>query len=312
MNVQDILTTRLALSEFHKRPTYKAEDASLEKSIRKGGIEQPLVLVRDGESLIVADGGRRLLLAKALHIPKVPAVIHDLPQAEDAQAYALKLRFITDEHRQDLLPSQRAQLLQTIKDTRGFGNTELADYLGVAAESIRNWLSPLSYCPEVIAVLDSGRITMNGARVFEGMTPHGQKWILDHHMDELTGEGSKDGLATKLRKQYPPEKNKNFYTNPDVTRRNLDIAKDRRGQQRRAHQTRVANSPTAEKKALLGSVELKAVEIAENKQELSELKADIEAATPLVAAIMRNKGLRALVPDGMMEELKAFGDVYVG
>lgn len=312
MNATEILTTRLALSEFHKRPTYKAEDASLEKSIRKGGIEQPLVVVRDGENLIVVDGGRRLLLAKTLHIPKVPAVMHDLPEGEDAQAYALKLRFIVDEHRQDLLPSQRAQLLQTIKDTRGFGNTELADYLGVAAESIRNWLSPLSYCPEVIAVLDSGRITMNGARVFEGMTPHGQKWILDHHMTELTGEGSKDGLATKLRKQYPPEKHRNFYTNPEVTRRNLDIAKDRRGQQRSAHRTRVANTTAEEKKRLMGSVEMKATEIAENKEELAELKRDIEAATPVVAAIMRNKDLRKYVPEGMFDELKAFADVYVG
>lgn len=312
MIATEILTTRLSLSEFHKRPTYKAEDASLEKSIRKGGIEQPLVVVRDGENLIVADGGRRLLLAKALHIPKVPAVIHDLPTGEDAQTYALKLRFIVDEHRQDLLPSQRAQLLQTIKDTRGFGNKELADYLGVASESIRNWLSPLSYCKEVIAVLDSGRITMNGARVFEGMTEHGQKWILDHHMDELTGEATKEGLPTKLRKQYPPEKNKNFYTNPDVTRRNLEIAKDRRGKQRVAWRTRIANSPTLEKKTLLNSVELKTVEITENKDELKELKADIEAAVPLVAAIQRNKALRALVPDGMMEELEAFARVYVG
>lgn len=308
MNTQEILTSKLALNSFLERPPSIAEDMTLERSIRDTGVQQPLVAVQIGDVLQVVDGGRRLTIAKRLGIPKLRVTVYEVPKDKDARLYPLELRFHLDEHRQDLMPTQKAELIQKLKDAHGYGNTEMAAYLGVAPESIRNWLSPLSYCKEVRDLLDNRTITMNAARVFEGMTDHGQRYVLKHHLTEMTGAGGKDGLATKLRRQYPPMKHQNFYTNPETTERNLGIAKQRRG----AHRTRVANTTTEEKKRLLGSVEMKEAELADIEEELAEMKPDIEASVPIVAAIMRNKSLRALVPEGMFEELKAFSDVYVG
>lgn len=306
MNVQEILTAKLALSPFLERPPSIAEDLTLERSIRDTGVRQPLVAVQIGDNLQVADGGRRLIAAKKLGIPKLRVAIYELPEGEDARLYPLKLRFILDQHRQDLLPSQRAELLAKIKAAHGFGNTEMAAYLGVAPESIRNWLSPNSYIKEIRDLLDSFTITMNAARIFEGMSEHGQRYILKHHLAEMTGPGGKDGLATKLRKQYPPLKNRNMYTDPEGTERNLGIAKQRRG----AVRSRVANTTTEEKKRLLSSVEIKEAEIASLDEDIAEMDRDINAAMPIVAAIFRNKSLRALVPDSILEELERFHEAY--
>lgn len=306
MNTQEVLASELTVNAFLERPPSVAEDTTLERSIRDTGVQQPLVAVRIGDTLQVVDGGRRLIIAKRLGIPKIRVTIYDVPEDKDARAYPLELRFHLDQHRQDLLPSQRAQLLAKIKEAHGFGNTEMAAYLGVAAESIRNWLDPLNYVPEVIEVLDSGKITMNSARIFVGMTPHGQKYILKHHIDELTGSGGKDGLATKLRRQYPPMKHRNFYENPEVIERNLDIAKQRR----KAVQTRVSNTTAEEKKRLLGSIEMKKAEISANKEELAEIKEDINFAIPNIAAIFRNPKLLATVPKEILPQLEAFADAY--
>lgn len=307
MNVQEILTSKLAITPFLERPPSGPEDATLERSIRDTGIQQPLAAVQIGDTLQVVDGGRRLLIAKRLSIPKVRVAIYDLPATENPRLYPLKLRFILDQHRQDLLPTQRAELLAKIKEAHGFGNTEMAAYLGVVPESIRNWLSPLSYCKEVQGLLDSSRLTMNGARVFEGMTEKGQRYVLEHHLGQLEGPGDKGDLTATLRRKYPPNRFPHMYTNPEASARNLDIAKRRRG----AVRTKVANTTMQEKKRLLDSVELKTAEIEENKSELAELKADILAAVPIVAAIMRNKAIREVVPAEVMEEIQAFAKVYV-
>lgn len=306
MKTDLLATDKLTLTAFHERPSGGAEDVTLERSIKDTGIQQPLVVLRVGDDYQLIDGGRRLIIARRLGLPKVPVAVHEVPKGEDAGLYGLKLRFALDEHRQDLFPTQRAQLLQKIKDTRGFGNTELAAYLGVVPESIRNWLSPISYCPEVQDMLDRGAFTMNAARVFEGMTEHGQRYVLKNHLPELTGEGGKDALPARLRAKYPPAKFRNFYTNPEATERNLGLAKQRRA----AVRSRVAATPAAEKRKLLESVESKAAEIKDNKIELEELRADITAATPIVAAILRNRELKALLQPEMLEELELFGQHY--
>lgn len=303
----DLLSTdRLTLTAFHERPSGGAEDVTLERSIKDTGIQQPLVVLRVGDDYQLIDGGRRLIIARRLGLPKVPVAVHEVPKGEDAGLYGLKLRFALDEHRQDLFPTQRAQLLQKIKDTRGFGNTELAAYLGVVPESIRNWLSPISYCPEVQDMLDRGVFTMNAARVFEGMSPHGQVWVLKHHLAELTGEGGKDALPARLRAKYPPAKFRNFYTNPEATERNLGLAKQRRA----AVRSRVAATPAAEKRKLLESVEMKQAEIRDNKEEIAAMKEDIEKAVIPVATVIRTPQLWALVPEDMREELKMFAQHY--
>lgn len=310
MNVELIATDRLRVSAIHERPSTPTEDKALRNSIKAGGVQQPLTLLRVGDDLRVVKGGRRLRMAKELGLPKVPCTIEEAPKGEDPELYAVKLRFQLDHHRQDLLPLVRAQMLEELRTKHGLTVSQIADYLGIVPESVRNWLDPLTYIEEVQHLLNVGTINLNGARVFVGLTEHGQRWILKHHLDELTGAGGKDGLAQKLRKQYPPAKFPQFYVNPKATERNLELAKNRRV----AVRSRVANTSAADKKKLLNTVEMKQAQIDQNKEDLKEMKEGIRAAVPIVSAIVRNKKLQEAIPEQyreeMMEEFRRFAEEH--
>jgi ParB/RepB/Spo0J family partition protein len=292
----DRLTVSVAREASHTR-----EDETLKASIAKTGIQQPLVVLSVGDELRLVDGWRRLTIARELGLPKVPVVIHEVPKDREPEEYAGTLRFILDEHRQDLLPSQRAELLMKIKSMTGFGNPEMATFLGVNKESIRNWLDILHYDEAVVKLLDSATIALNTARVFVGMTHEGQRHILKKHRDELLAAGKKEQFAKKMRGLYPPDKYPAFYVDPKVTQKNLQIASSMRKKAKAA-----PAYDAAEKRRLLASVELKESELADNRLEIKETKEECILFAPVVNGILRHKTLRDMVPDTMIEELEIF------
>lgn len=290
--------------EFLRETTHSTEDDQLLDSIKKGGVQQPLIVLRFGDGYRVIKGTRRLAAALTLGIPKVPCVVEEVPEGQDPLAYARRIRFITDEHRQDLLPSQRAEIIERLKADMKFTNEDVAAYLGVVPDTVTNWTAPLRYIPEVRDVIDDGRLTMRAARVFVGLTEKGQRHILREHLKELTGEGT--GMVhKKLRKLYSPAAHPEFYRDKEKA-----VARLTRTQPK----NRAPRSYSAdEKRQLLNNVELKENELLDGKEEAKALREEIEAAIPIIAAIQRNRSLREYVaqkyPD-MVDELKAFEDAY--
>ena len=290
--------------EFNRWGDSRTDDGILTKSVEKGGVQQPVILLRDGECLHLVKGSRRIGAAKAVGIPKVSAVIDQLPEGESADSYIRRLRFILDEHRQDLLPSQKAELIVKLKDTLTLNNGQVAAYLGVDADSITNWLAVRRYVPEVIAQMDAGALTMQVARVFDGMSPEGQRYVLKEHQADLT-TNRKAGIHKEIRSLYPPTKFPKFYANAEKSAARLN-SKKRTKREAKPRQTYTAD----EKKRLLHSVEMKEDELEELQAEMKELKGECIAAGPIVAAVLRNPKLRHLVPEEMIAELERFADAY--
>lgn len=293
--------------DFDRWGDSKTDDGILVKSVEKGGVQQPVILLKVGDELRLIKGSRRLGAAKAIGVPKVPAVIDSLPEGEDVESYSRKLRFILDEHRQDLLPSQKAELIVKLKETLHLNNGQVAAYLGVDADSITNWLAVRRYVPEVVSAMDSGALTMQVARVFDGMSPEGQRHVLMEHREELTTK-RKAGVHKEIRSLYPPTKFSSFYQNADKAAARLKSAKSGAKKKRnvKARQT----FSTDEKKRLLNSVGLKEDELAELKAESKDLKEECIATGPIIAAILRNPKLKKAVPENMLPELERFAEVY--
>lgn len=282
----------------------KVDDDVLAKSIRAGGIQQPLVVIADGDMFRLVRGSRRLAIASSLGIPKVPVVVASVPDGMAPDVFVRRLRFILHEHQQDLLPSQRAELIVKLREMMGLSNAALAQFLGVDADSITNWLAVRKYVPEIVTAMDAGAVTMKAARVFDGMSETGQRSIWKKHRREICTESGGE-LHQVMRRSYPPEQFPSFYRDPAKMTARLNQKKQKRAGKSRADYT------ATEKKRLLSDVQFGEAEIAALKDEQSELKADIEAATPVVGAILRNRKLRALVPAEMLPELDRFAEVYV-
>ena len=284
------------------RPS-KVDDDVLVRSIRQGGIQQPLVVLPVGNGYQLVDGSRRLAAARELGLPKVPAVVDTPPGDIDPTTYGRRIRFILDEHRQDLLPSQKAELILKLKETMALNNGQMAAYLGVDPDSITNWLAIRRYIPDVVRAIDVGALTMQQAKAMEGMGEEGQRTVWKKHADELSQ--ARGGSHRRIREQYPPDKFPHFYVDP--AKRAAILARGKRvGKGGKAK----ASYTSDEKKKLLASVEMKEAELAELKEEVAQSKREIAAASPVIAALLRDSKLRALIPEEMLPELERFAESY--
>ncbi len=288
-----------------QRPISKVSDDLLRKSIAApgGGIQQPLVIVEDGKRWILAKGSRRLRVARALKLARVPCVVLKAPAGRDVEDYARQLRFVLTEARQDLIPSQKADLILKLRERFEMNNRQVAAYLGIAPDSVTNWLAVKNYIEPVRQAIDGGKLTMQASRVFVGLTEQGQRSIWKAHSDELMN--AKGNVHRRLRKQYSTTAFPQFYRDPALIE---DRLKRKSGKRKGGARQAIG---TAEKKSLLKSFEFKEAELREFQRESQRLKEEITAATPIIAAILRNEKLRALVPSEMLPELERFAEIYI-
>src|SRR5262249_13326674 len=113
-NAKMIAIEHLRIPEKYVTPARKVDDEILRNSIKLTGVQQPLVVVRISDTAYwVVDGIRRLRIAESLGMTELPCVLdHGVEDVDDEAEYRNRIRFILDEHRQDLLPTQRAALIK--------------------------------------------------------------------------------------------------------------------------------------------------------------------------------------------------------
>ncbi len=292
-----------------ERPADAVADDLLRKSIEasqtkeSNGIQQPFIGVEDGPRILLVDGLRRRRIAPTLGITKVWCIVDKAPKGDNPEEYVRRLRFILDHHRQDLMPSQKAELIETLKRQFGLSQKQCALYLGVDEDSITNWLAVRQYVPEIVAELDQGTLTMKAARPFRGLSAKGQRHVWKEHGSDLAQRGG-GNLHKTLRAQYPPTKFPDFYKDPQMARAQLTNKSGPRKSKPRPSLSK------EEKSRLLNSFEVREASLKKLQKEEKQLTLEIRAATPIIAAIMRNEKLLALVPKDMREELEVFAAEY--
>jgi ParB/RepB/Spo0J family partition protein len=302
---ESIKITQIQVPDKYRRSGDVVEDDKLRHSIERTGIQQPLVVskLNDGKFVLI-DGFRRLEVAKYLKHLQVPCVIDDLPKGVPPEEYRDRIRFILDEHRQDLFPSQRASLIKTLMANFKMNNKEVGEYLGVDATTIHNWLVVGKLIPEVQKAVDSGQITEHSARVFDGMTDTGQKRIWrDKKADFKKLSGGK--LHQDIRKKYHPNENPDFYCKPERVAMKL-----KRKKQKRASVSRPKIS-ASEMEMLSKDVELREAELKDAEKDLKEIKHEISLAVNVIRPIIQNEKLFQLVPADIKPQLKRFAEIYI-
>jgi ParB/RepB/Spo0J family partition protein len=304
MNAFLVSTDHITVPEFVERPLNKVADSRDADSIKKSGIQQALIVVPDGNRLLLAKGLRRLRIARSLGLGKVPVIKALAPKGYDPEVYVRELRLALDMHRQDLLPSQKCSLVETLKERFNMTNKQVAAYLGIDADSVTNWLAVKGYIDPVKQALDAGRLTMQAARVFDGMTDEGQNAVLKKHEKELfTSAGGR--THKELRRMYPPEQFPTYYRKPELVAQRLSAKGGKRKSKARPTIT------SQEKRRLSNSLEMREIELREGVLEEKRLKAEIMASIAPLSAILRNEKLRSMIPEEMGPELERFAEIYV-
>lgn len=158
----------------------------LESSIREHGVLQP-VLVRPspGGTYELIAGERRWRAATSAGLKAVPAIVR---QMDDRGA--LEVALVENLQREDLNPVERARAYRRLLADFGLSQDDVARRVGRSQSSVANTLRLLGLPGEVLASLESGRITEGHARALLAI-PEKQKLL------ETWKQVEKKGLSVR-------------------------------------------------------------------------------------------------------------------
>lgn len=132
----------------------------LASSIRMHGVIQPLVLNKqdDGNYLIIA-GERRWRASRLAGRSSVPAVVKNFT---DRQIKEISL--IENLQREDLNPIEAARAIKHLMEEYGLTQETVAERIGKSRSNVANTLRLLSLYPEVVDLIESGKLSAGHAR----------------------------------------------------------------------------------------------------------------------------------------------------
>lgn len=171
---------RVPLDEIRANPDQPrrtfddAELAALADSIRRHGILQPLVVVRESEGFRLVAGERRLRAAKLAGLTDVPVVVREDPSA----SHSLALSLIENIQRNDLNPFEEADAFRRLVEEFSLTHEEAAREVGRTRTYVTNSMRLLTVSPAVKSALLSSAITAGHARAVAGLSHTAQDEVL--------------------------------------------------------------------------------------------------------------------------------------
>lgn len=295
-------TVHIALDKIDVPSEYEREDSLVEddallKSIQKEGVQQAIIVKENGDRFTLIKGTRRLAASFICKYKDIPATV--LPAETDGD----HLRFALTELRQDLLPSQRYHLVKQVMEKHGLSQKEVGESLGFNEGTISNWLALDRYAPEIVKEIDAGTLTPFHARTFDGLKPEAQVKVLRSHRKQIPSLSGHQ-FHRLIRSEYNPRTHADMYVNPAKTIEKLQRKQKGRKASKRKPLTR------DERKALVKDLEHREIELADATEELKTKKRQCIAAAQVVHAILRSSKIKAMLPESVREEFKAFAESY--
>lgn len=132
----------------------------LASSVKLHGVIQPLVVNKgeDGKYMIIA-GERRWRASNMAGLEKVPVVIKNYTEKQIKE-----ISIIENLQREDLNPIEAARAIKQLMDEYNLTQETVSDRIGKSRSSVANTLRLLSLYPDVIKMIEDGRLSSGHAR----------------------------------------------------------------------------------------------------------------------------------------------------
>ncbi len=149
------------------QPRRQFDEAALDElaaSIAQRGVIQPIIVRRlavDRYRLVA--GERRWRAAQRAHLAEIPALVRDLTDRD-----VLALALIENLQREDLNPIEEARAYQRLANEEGMTQADIARMVDKSRSHVANLQRLLALPDPVIALVESGALTMGHARALIG------------------------------------------------------------------------------------------------------------------------------------------------
>lgn len=206
-----------------KQPRRVFREEALEElsaSIRRDGVQEPIIVRQKGDGYELVSGERRVRASIMADLTAVPAVCRDISDSE-----MLKLGLIENIQREDLNAIESALAYQQLIDEFNWTQEQLATEVGKKRATVANTLRLLNL-PEVVQEqVADGSITMGHARALLALpTASAQaaaaRRIVKEGLSVRQAEKLAEAGSGKARKD-PPKQDPNIAALEDSLRRSL-------------------------------------------------------------------------------------------
>src|SRR5712691_7847430 len=147
-------------SPYQPRTRFREEALEeLARSIRSSGIIQPLILRPHGSRYQLLAGERRWRAAQRAGLPRVPAVIREVPESQ-----ALEITLVENIQREDLNPLEQARAFERLMADFQLTQENVAERTGKDRTTVANAIRLLKLEKPLQDLIEDGRITAGHGR----------------------------------------------------------------------------------------------------------------------------------------------------
>jgi len=211
---EEVEVIKIKPNPYQPRREFKEEAIKeLAESIKKHGLLQPVILVKDGDEYILVAGERRLRAVKLLGYENIKAIVVDYSK-NDLREYAL----IENIQREDLNPIEIAYSLKSLISEHGYTHEELAKSIAKSRSYVTNLLRIINLPEFVQDKIKNGTLSVGHAKVLIGLDEDMLKNVVEEIEKKSLNVRDTEKLIQKLKN--PPKEEEDV----EIDKRVVEVA----------------------------------------------------------------------------------------
>ena len=156
------------------RKTFDKESLEeLAESIRVHGLIQPIIVNKMDDGYLIIAGERRFKASKLAGLTEIDAIVKNYSDRQIAE-----ISIIENLQREDLNPIEIAKSLQKLMQEYNITQEQVASRIGKNRSSIANYVRLLSLYPEVIDMVEKGKVSHGHAKCLVAITDYPTQLML--------------------------------------------------------------------------------------------------------------------------------------
>jgi len=193
--VLEIDVNKIKPNPYQPRKEFKKESITeLANSIKRHGLLQPVILIKDKDDYILVAGERRLRAIKELNKDKIKAIVVDY-SLNDLREYAL----IENIQREDLNPIEIAISLKNLIEEHSYTHEELANIISKSRSYVTNLLRILNLPDFVQNKIKENKLSIGHAKVLIGLDEELLKKVVEEIENKDLNVRETEKLIQKLK-----------------------------------------------------------------------------------------------------------------